>query len=464
MARAPAIAVIDIGKSNAKLAIVDRASLKIVDIATAINRVVSGGRYPHYDVNQLWTWIREGLRTFAAVAEIDTISVATHGACFALIAGDDLALPVLDYEYDGPEAVREAYREARGDFRETLSPDLPNGLNAGRQLYWLSRAFPEAFAKVDTILPYPQYWGWRFTGAKASEATSLGCHTDLWNPGARRFSTLATREGWQRLFPPLRRPWDTLGTITPALAAETGLPPTCRVVTGIHDSNASLLPHLVAHARPFSVLSSGTWMIVLAPGGSLAGLDARRDCLANVDAFGDPVPSSRFMAGREFELMTAGVAARATADALTEVVAEDVMAMPAFALGTGPFARRGGWRKGGVPIDPSTLSPEVRTTAASLYLALVTETCLTLAGAAGPIVVEGPLARNQLFLAALAARVARSVLAERDATGTTYGAAMLALMPDAPPPAPAGTAVQPLKFDLSDYADRWLAAAETGSK
>ena len=65
MARPPAIAVIDIGKSNAKLAIVDRASLKIIDIATTINRVVGGGRYPHYDVDQLWTWIREGLSTFA---------------------------------------------------------------------------------------------------------------------------------------------------------------------------------------------------------------------------------------------------------------------------------------------------------------------------------------------------------------------------------------------------------------
>jgi sugar (pentulose or hexulose) kinase len=162
--------------------------------------------------------------------------------------------------------------------------------------------------------------------------------------------------------------------------------------------------------------------------------------------------------------MTAGVAGNATAEALAAVIADEIMAVPPFAPGTGPFAGRGGWRKRGGPVDPSTLSPEVRTTAASLYLALVTETCLKLAGAAGPIVVEGPLARNPLFLAALAARVARPVLAERDATGTTYGAAMLALMPGAKPPAPAGTPVEPLKLDISAYANRWLAAAETGSK
>jgi sugar (pentulose or hexulose) kinase len=79
-------------------------------------------------------------------------------------------------------------------------------------------------------------------------------------------------------------------------------------------------------------------------------------------------------------------------------------------------------------------------------------------------VVEGPLARNALFLAALAARVHRPVLAEPDATGTTQGAALLALMPGAKPLLPIGTPVEPLKRDLSDYARHWLAAAETGSK
>jgi sugar (pentulose or hexulose) kinase len=162
--------------------------------------------------------------------------------------------------------------------------------------------------------------------------------------------------------------------------------------------------------------------------------------------------------------MTGGGAGAATDEALAEVVTRGIMATPGFAPGTGPFAGPGRWLWGGAPIDPATLSPDVRATAASLYLALVTETCLQLAGAAGPIVVEGPLARNGLFLSALAARVGRPVTAERDATGTTYGAAMLALMPDARPPALTGTAVEPLKCDLSAYARQWLAAAETGSK
>jgi sugar (pentulose or hexulose) kinase len=198
-------------------------------------------------------------------------------------------------------------------------------------------------------------------------------------------------------------------------------------------------------------------MVVFAPGGSLDGLDPKRDCLANVDAFGRAVPSSRFMAGREFETI-AGGEAEPTSGAIMRAVDERTMALPTFARGTGPFgASDGRWmRKGMALADPSMLATPTRAAAASLYAALVTETCLELAGARGPIIVEGPFARNALFLAALAQRVPRPVIARPDATGTTEGAALLAEGANAkpehradPPPIP------PLNVDLTAYAEEW---------
>jgi sugar (pentulose or hexulose) kinase len=454
VARAPAIAVIDIGKTNAKLALVDRETQAVIQLRTTANTVVRRGPYPHYDVDRLWTWLLEGFRLFAALHEIEAISVTTHGACFALLAGDRLALPVLDYEHTALESIHAEYAAARGPFSETLSPDLPNGLNAGRQLYWQARMFPAEYARADALLPYPQYWVWRLTGAKAAETTSIGCHTDMWNPREVRFSHLAEREGWDRLVPPLARPWDTVGTILPAVAEATGLPESCRVVTGIHDSNASLLPHLLADAKPFAVLSSGTWMIVLAPGGKLDGLDAERDCLANVDAFGSAVPSARFMAGREYEILAGS--AIATDEAVARVLSDRTMALPTFAPGTGPFGGRAGrWVRGGSPVDPATLAPEVRAAAASVYAALVTDTCLTLAGADGPVIVEGPYAHNPVFLGTLAALVGRPVKARPGATGTTEGAALLALGPDATRPHSHAPATVPVDLPLGGYRAEW---------
>jgi sugar (pentulose or hexulose) kinase len=454
MPRAPAIAVIDIGKSNAKLAAVDPDTRATLAVRTTPNTVRSDGPYPHYDVDHLWAWLIEGLAAFARDVEITTICVTTHGAAFALLAGDTLALPILDYEHDGPEQLRDGYAKARGDFAETLSPDLPNGLNAGRQLWWQSRAFPEAFRTVDAILPYPQYWAWRLSGGKAAEVTSLGCHTDLWNSRACEYSALARGERWDRLFPPLAKAWDTVGTLLPAVSAATGIATNCRVVAGIHDSNASLLPHVLARRPPFAVLSSGTWMICFAVGGNLDALDPARDCLANVNAFGDAVPSSRFMAGREYEILADGE--QATADDIAAIVASGAMILPTFAPGTGPFPHAPGrWT-----IDPARITAGARAAAASLYAALVAETCLALAGADGPVIVEGPFARNTGFLAALARLVPRLVLARPDATGTTDGAALLAMRPDAAgltihDPAP----VTPLPVDLAAYRAAWLKAA-----
>lgn len=451
-----AIAVIDIGKSNAKLALVESATTAPLRVLTTANTVVTAGPYPHYDVERLWSWIVDGLSVFARTSDVDAISVTTHGACFALLAGDELALPVLDYEFAGPESMSADYTKVRGRFTETLSPDLPNGLNAGRQIYWQSRAFPSDFARVDAILPYPQYWVWRLTGAKVTEATSLGCHTDLWNPRAATYSSLAVAEGWDHLFPPLVKPWDVVGTITPAVAGATGLSGGTRVFAGIHDSNASLWPHLLVRQPPFSVLSTGTWMVAFAPGGSLDHLDPARDCLANVDAMARPVPSSRFMAGREYEIMAASSRAMPALADVERVVRDKIMAWPTFAPGTGPFpASEGRWS-----CDPGQLSPGERAAAANLYAALVTEVCLELTRAAGPVVVEGPFARNAVFLAALAQRLDRPVIAHEDATGTTHGAALLVAGPH-PRAAPVADqpAVKPLSIDLDAYAATWRAGA-----
>jgi sugar (pentulose or hexulose) kinase len=452
MSEAETVAVLDIGKSNVKLALVDPRRRAVLDMRTTPNNVRTDGPYPHFDVDHLWDWFLDGLRELSTMRPIDVIATTTHGACFAVVAGDDLALPILDYEFSGPEAVNDAYRGLRGGFAETLSPDLPNGLNAGRQLFWLSRTFPDAFARADAILPYPQYWTMRLTGVKVAEATSFGAHTDLWNPRAATFSHLAETEGWAALVPAMVEPWQTVGTLLPEVAERTGLAPDCRVVAGIHDSNAALLPHMLWRPLPFAVLSTGTWMITFAAGGSLDALDPSRDCLANIDAFVRPVPSAMCMAGREFEILTDGASATPTRADIERVIEHRAMVLPGLVAGSGPFgARKGGWS-----IDPGRLSPGSRNAAASLYAALIADTCLGLTGADGPVVIEGPFARNAVFLAGLAQLTGRNVLARPDAAGTTLGAALLALGPERDIGADADPEpTAPLAIDIAGYADEW---------
>jgi sugar (pentulose or hexulose) kinase len=414
------IAVIDIGKTNAKLVLIDSQSQTQIASRSTPNSVRRDGLYPHADVDNLWQFITQSLAALHAEHGVDGISITTHGATAALMTGDELVLPVLDYEHDGPETSAQAYAAIRPPFGETLSPRLPNGLNLGAQLFWQSQRFPEQFAQITHILTYPQYWAWRLTGIAASEVTSLGCHTDLWAPERGQFSSLVEDRRWTALFPPIRPAASVLGTITPEIAAQTRLAANTPVTCGIHDSNASLIPHLETRKAPFTIVSSGTWTIAMTVGGATTALDAARDSLANVDAHGRPVPTARFMGGREFDLLVPEPVDPSAAD-IARVVAQNFQALPSFVAGVGPFPHaRGRWT-----CDPDTMTPGERTAVVTLYLALMTEACLELCGLGREIIVEGALARNRLFGDALARLTGVPVASSGDATGTSVGASLL---------------------------------------
>lgn len=412
------IAVLDIGKTNAKVLVVDLATGAEAVLARTPNAVVREGVYPHHDIDMLWRFALDGLK-LAAARRVDAVSITTHGAaCVAADAEGGLALPMLDYEHDGPDRLAAAYDAVRPEFAETGSPRLPGGLNVGAQLFWLSRAFPSEFARVRHVLMLAQYWAFRLSGVAASEATSLGCHTDLWNPWEGRFSSLVSRMGWEGLFPPVRKAADVLGPVLPSVVEATGLAAGTPVLCGIHDSNASLVPHL--GKAPCGVLSTGTWMIVMALGGRAVELDAGRDVLVNVNALGQPVPTARFMGGREMEEIMGGRIVEPAPDDLAAVLGGRVMALPSLHPDTGPFpGKRFGW-VGGEPEGGARMA------AASFYAALMGAECLDLAGAEGPVIVEGAFGGNLAFLRMLATATGRVVRGSGQGAGTGLGAALLA--------------------------------------
>ena len=450
--------VIDIGKTNAKFALVDVASRREIAVRRAPNLVKGDGPYPHFDVAGLWAFLADAIAELNREHAIDALSVTTHGAAAALLdAEGQLALPVLDYEFTGPDEMAREYDAARPEFAESFTPRLPMGLNLGAQLFWQARRFPEAFAATRAIVPYPQYWSFMLSGVVASEITSLGCHTDLWNFETDLYSSLVIQQQWLDKMPAVRAASDVLGPIRPALAARLGLRKPVPVYCGIHDSNASLLPHLIGRKPPFAVVSTGTWVIVVAPGADLSGLDAARDCLANIDAFGRPVASARFMGGRVFSLLVEGEPPAPDEATVARVLEDEIHLLPSVIEKAGPFpGRPAHWSRPRDTLDRATVFVVV-----SFYLALMTRECLSLAGAEGEIIVEGPFASNQLFLDMLAAATDRPVFAMRSSlTGTSIGAALLTAL-DTAAPATAGEPVQPragLAQAMVRYAAKWRAA------
>lgn len=448
------IAVIDLGKTNAKLALVDAATLAEIAVVTRPNAVLPGPPWPHFDLEGHWAFFLEHLRAFHAAHGIDAISVTTHGAAAVLLDADgNLAVPMLDYEHPGPDALAHRYEAIRPPFEETGTARLPMGLNLGAQIHWLFETHPDLPGRVAHIVTYPQYWGYRLTGRFATDVTSLGCHTDLWEPATGRFSSLVYRLGIEDKLASALKSGDVLGTLLPDIAARTGLSPQTPVACGIHDSNASLYPYVVGRTSPFAVVSTGTWVVCMAVGGETVRLDPARDVLVNVNAIGQPVPSARFMGGREYEIIRAGETSAATDADREAVLGSAIALLPAVEPGSGPFAgRETGW------IARPRNTGE-RLVALSYYLALMTDTCLGLIGARGPVIVEGPFARNADFLDMLAAIRPEGVEIATSATGTSTGAALLCLETA---PAPATRAVPPpaRAEALRRYARLWRRETE----
>jgi sugar (pentulose or hexulose) kinase len=416
------VAVIDVGKTNAKLALVDLETLTEIAVVTRPNTVLAGLPWPHFDVDGHWNFVLEALARFHRDYRVDAISVTTHGASAVLLDKDgELAAPVLDYEHHGPDSLTAEYNAIRPDFTETGSPRLGMGLNVGAQLFWQFRQDPDLRQRSQHILTYPQYWSHRLTGIIATDVTSLGCHTDLWNPNSSQFSSLVDRLGIREKMAPARASGDILGTILPEVSDRTGLASDTPVVCGIHDSNASLLPHIKARRKPFSVVSSGTWVIVMAVDGQSVTLDPERDTVINVSAFGQPVPSARFMGGREYELIQSGIIGQPTDKDVEQVLNESIMLLPAVEPNSGPFR---GSEMSWMPNEPTNDSG-CGDVALSFYLALMTAECLKMVGAMGETIVEGPFARNIHYLQMLQAGTQRPVIASDSMTGTSVGAAML---------------------------------------
>ncbi len=451
------VAVIDIGKTNAKLALVRLSDLSEIAVVTRPNKVLPGPPYPHFDVDAHWEFILDGLLRFHADHGLNAITITTHGAAAALIAKDgSLATPVLDYEHAGQDECAQAYDAIRPPFSETGSPRLSMGLNLGAQLHWQFLTDPTLIDRVAHVVTYPQFWAYRLTGVFASDVTSLGCHTDLWDPYRGRFSSLPQAIGIAGKIAPPRKPGDILGTVTSEVARRTGLSTGTPVLCGIHDSNASLLSHLVARKPPFSVVSTGTWVIAMAVGGKPVTLDPARDTLVNVDAFGAAVPSARFMGGREHDLLLGGSTVEPEDAEIREVLTRRSMLLPSAVPETGPFA---GMNSRWIGAEPPQGSGQ-RSAAVGFYLALVTAHCLDLIGHQGPVIVEGPFARNKPYLKMLGAASASPVIPTDSATGTSRGAALLLAAADAPerPKPPPARPVERAEGLLADYASEWNAA------
>jgi L-fuculokinase len=293
--------VIDFGKTRIKIILLDKNG-DIVDIKSFTTPLLYFKNLECINVKLIEKKLFSLVGQLKRKKNINLIIPIAHGATAALISKNKLVIPIIDYESMEINSVNNEYELLARKLNETFSPKLPNGLNLGKQIYWVERNIPNLFKKIDQIILYPQYWAWRLTGIFASERTSLGCHTDLWNPLISDFSTFAYDRGYNFLFPALKNASDILGCITDEVSSNTGLNINCEVLVGAHDSSTAYTffkqSLLLKSSENWAVISTGTWFVIM-----LSKLETSINIQKNIsiDASNDLIYSERFMGGRQVQ-------------------------------------------------------------------------------------------------------------------------------------------------------------------
>jgi sugar (pentulose or hexulose) kinase len=326
-----AIAVIDIGMTNKKAAVYDDA-LRQLDAKYRSFESKIVGRKPVHDLDAMEEWFTGALKEFAAKYPIRAVVVSTHGATFVCLGEDGKpALPCLYYTHEPGDDFYDRFYRRFGSpealQERTGTPAFRAMINPAKGIFFARERFPGEFNKVTAVLPYPQYWGFRFTGNMGMENTCMGNHTYLWDQVDNTLSSVARDLGITRLIPGgaegkpdpagpqnggLSNSWDVLGTITDEFARKTGLTKDTIVTMGIHDSNSALLPHFAKKGeRGFVLNSTGTWCVIMNPVEKygFAPNELGKIVFFNISAFGTPVKTAIFLGGQEFETWSKLIAA-----------------------------------------------------------------------------------------------------------------------------------------------------------
>jgi sugar (pentulose or hexulose) kinase len=460
-------AVFDIGKTNKKFVLFD-SSLGAVSVVTRqFEPTKDDDGEPCEDLEALTTWMRETFddamrehRQNSGQNAITRVNFSTYGASLVHLgqaeSADGLAQPVAplyNYLKEYPPGTLADFHARYGDreaFATQTAAPVSGMLNSGLQLYWLKHDRPDVYRRIARSLHLPQYCSYLFSGHAHDEATSLGCHTAMWDFGRMDYHRWLVDQGVDGLIPPIA---DTRARYPMAngdrprglqRAADVGA---IEVGAGVHDSSAALVPYLMAHADPFLFVSTGTWVVTMNPFSAdrLTADELRRGGLCYLTPDRRPVKSARLFLGHEFEAQSArieahfGVGAEFCAslefdeDHLRAARASGVAFRPTTDLASGANAARG---ESASASWPPGLFQSAEVACHALNDALVALQLEAIAVAQGStrvrtVFVDGGFSQNMIFLKLLAraldpVEVRITDLAQASATGA-------ALLVSAPP-------------------------------
>jgi len=301
MSKMPAIAIFDVGKTNKKLLLFNEQYKVVHEESVQFGETTDEDGFPCEDIDALSRWIWEKHWQFVSNENFDVkaVNFSGYGASFIHLSDFYKPLtPIYNYLKPYPDALKKKFYDTYGGesliAKQTASPVL-GSLNSGMQLYRLKYEQPKIYEQIKYSLHLPQYLSFIISSRVATDITSVGCHTQLWDFKIHKYHKWVYDEGIRTKFAPIYRGDKIVHKENDTRKTAIGI--------GLHDSSAALIPYLLAFTEPFILLSTGTWCISLNPfnHGLLTDLELHQDCLCYLSYQGKPVKASRLFAGYEHE-------------------------------------------------------------------------------------------------------------------------------------------------------------------
>ena len=292
------MAVFDIGKTNKKVFLWNELYQIVFERQQNFNEIPDEAGFLGEDLPAVRSWM---LQTFAEINalpeyQICALNFSGYGATVVFVneKGHSVS-PLYNYLKAFPEGLF-PYSNYGGEdefARATASPILGN-LNSGLQAFRVSQVSLEVWEKTRWVMHWPNFLSSIFTGNFASEITSIGCHTALWDFDKKTYHDWVTDFGLRNKLP------EIAPSNTSYLNEETNIP----VGLGLHDSSSALVPYLRVMHSPFLLLSTGTWCIAMNPFDEepLSAIELKNDVLCFLQGNGKPVKAARLFAGNTHEI------------------------------------------------------------------------------------------------------------------------------------------------------------------
>lgn len=263
--------------------------------------------FPCEDIHALRDWILEHWNFLLENKDykITGVNAVAYGASIVHLDEDNQPLTPLYSPFKlFPPAILKRFYDQYGSpdkLALQMGSSAMGMLNTGLQMYKLKYLQPELYKKIKLSVHLPQYVMYLLTGRAASEYTTLGGHSMLWNYEMMDYHEWIRQEGFDKLLPPV-------------LAANSFIhrQPTHTMLAGfgLHSATATLIPYRKIEKEPFILVSAGMWCVNfnLFNTKTLTTSQLIQDCQHYMTPEGSGVKATRIYIGGEHDYQVKRIA------------------------------------------------------------------------------------------------------------------------------------------------------------